>query len=310
MASKDYYKILGIGKKATSEEIKKAYHKLALKFHPDNNKSDKRAEENFKEINEANSVLSDPEKRKRYDEFGEHWEHAQNGQSAGNGQGGANRQQQTGQRPPFSFDASDFESDERFEDIFSQFFGGRQGTPSREGGNMEADVQVTLEDAFKGTSHLLTLGKEQHKLSLKKGVREGQQYRLRGKGQPGKSGGKSGDLLVNIRIAEHPRYERTGNDLYCQQSVDLITAVLGGKTRVQTLHGEKMMTLQAGTQQGATLRMRGLGMPDYDRTSVYGDLYVEVLVAIPTQLSPEERALFEKLAALKLTTSSAETNHS
>ncbi len=307
MASKDYYKTLGIEKNASAEDIKKAYRKQALLYHPDKNKGDKIAEEKFKAVNEANSVLIDPEKRKLYDQYGENWEQVQQGGAAGKRQGGpTGRQRPGGQQPPFSFDASDFENDDRFEDLFSQFFGGAQGgrgraPRARNGGDMEAEVQISLEDAFEGMSKMLSLGNtsEQYRLTLKKGVREGQQFRLRGKGQPGVNGGKTGDLLLNVRIAPHPRYTRTSNDLRCKQTVDLVTAVLGGKARVQTMHGEKIMTLQPGTQNGAVLRMRGLGMPVYDALDKYGDLYVEIMVEIPRELSIEEKELFEQLAKLK-----------
>ncbi len=303
MASKDFYKILGIAKNASSEDIKKAYRKMALQYHPDKNKGDKIAEEKFKAVNEANSVLIDPEKRKLYDQYGDQWEQVQQGGQAGNQQGGqAGRQRTRPQQPPFAFDASDFENDERFEDLFSQFFGGqaRGRTPrTRNGANMEAEVEISLEDAFSGMSRMLSLGTEQYRLTLKKGVREGQQFRLRGKGQPGQNGGKAGDLLLNIRIAPHPRYARTGNDLRCKQSVDLVTAVLGGKARVQTMHGEKIMTLLPGTQYGSTVRMRGLGMPVYDVPGTFGDLYVEILIDIPRELSEEEREIFGQLAKLK-----------
>ncbi len=301
MASKDFYKTLGIAKNASSEDIKKAYRKLALQYHPDKNKGDKIAEEKFKAVNEANSVLIDPEKRKLYDQYGENWEQVQQGGPAGGGPSG--RPRTTRQQPPFSFDASDFENDERFEDLFSQFFGGQQtgrgrAPRARNGADLEAEVQISLEDAFNGMTRMLSLGTEQYRLTLKKGVREGQQFRLRGKGQPGQNGGKTGDLLLNIRIAPHPRYTRTGNDLRCKQSVDLVAAVLGGKARVPTLHGEKVMTLQPGTQNGAVLRMRGLGMPVYDTSGSFGDLYVEIMVEIPRELSAKERELYEALREL------------
>lgn len=301
MASKDFYKTLGIAKNASSEDIKKAYRKLALQYHPDKNKGDKIAEEKFKAVNEANSVLIDPEKRKLYDQYGENWEQVQQGGPAGGGASG--RPRTARQQPPFSFDASDFENDERFEDLFSQFFGGQQAgrgraPRARNGADLEAEVQISLEDAFNGMTRMLSLGTEQYRLTLKKGVREGQQFRLRGKGQPGQNGGKTGDLLLNIRIAPHPRYTRTGNDLRCKQSVDLVAAVLGGKARVPTLHGEKVMTLQPGTQNGAVLRMRGLGMPVYDTSGSFGDLYVEIMVEIPRELSAKERELYEALREL------------
>lgn len=303
MAHKDFYQTLGVDKKATPDQIKKAYRKLAVKFHPDKNAGDKAAEEKFKAANEANGVLSDPEKRKKYDQFGEHWEQPQYAETASE-RPRANpfSRQRQAQQPGghFSFDASDFEDDDRFEGAFRQFFEQQSGAKrAQQGENVEADVPINLDEAFSGSARTLAFNHETHKLTLKKGVRDGQQFRLRGKGQPGQNGGKSGDLLVNIRIAPHARYARTGNDLRCQQSVELLTAVLGGKTRVQTLHGEKMMALAAGTQYGAVLRMRGLGMPVYDQPDVFGDLFVEVLVQMPRQISEAERGLFEQLAALK-----------
>jgi len=303
MAFKDYYKILGVDKAATPEAIKKAYRKLAIQYHPDKNKGDAKAEEKFKEANEANDVLSDPEKRKRYDQFGENWEHYQEG---GGQAGGRAQRPQGGKGGNFSFDATDFENDARMEDLFQQFFGSQYGSRSggggrfpRNGSDMEAEAQITLEEAFAGTSRVLKAGNEEHRLTLKKGVREGQKFRLRGKGQPGQNGGQSGDVLVHIRMLPHPRYTRTGNDLRCRQQIDLLTAVLGGKTRVPTLQGDKMMNIPPGTQNGASLRMRGLGMPDYAHPATYGDLYLDIQVEIPRQLSPEERALYHQLAALQ-----------
>ncbi len=300
MASKDFYKILGIDKKASSEDIKKAYRKLAHQYHPDKNKGDKTAEEKFKDVNEANSVLIDPEKRKLYDQYGENWEQVKQGGAPG---GKAGRPRQGRPQPSYSFDASDFENDERFEDLFSQFFGGNQGRRSgpvpRNGSNLEAEIQISIEEAFSGMSRMLSLGQEEYRLTLKKGVGEGQLFRLKGKGQPGTNGGKNGDLLLTVHMAPHPRYTRTGPDLRCKQSVEVVTAVLGGKVRIQTLHGEKVMTLQAGTQYGATLRMRGLGMPVYNSNDAFGDLYVEIIVEIPRQLSTKEHELYSQLAQLK-----------
>lgn len=304
MASKDYYKILGIEKNATPEEIKKAFRKQAFKYHPDKNKGNQAAEEQFKAVNEANSVLIDPKKRKLYDQYGDQWEQLQHAGAAGNGPQGARRPGGRQQAPPFSFDASDFEDDDRFEDLFSQFFGGAQGRRGRaamprKGADLEAEVKISMEEAFSGITRMLSLEGKQYPLNLKKGVRDGQQFRLPGKGQPGAAGGKNGDLLVNIRLQPHPRYIRTGNDLRCKQTVDLVTAVLGGKIPVQTMHGAKIMTLKAGTQYGAVLRMRGLGMPLYDQPDSFGDLYVEIQVNIPSQLTDAERNLFNQLAALK-----------
>lgn len=309
MAFKDYYKILGVEKTATPEAIKKSFRKLAVQYHPDKNKGDKRAEEKFKEINEANTVLSDPEKRKRYDQFGENWEHFQEGGGGAGRPGGQSRRQQPGGRggTQFQFDANDFENDESMEDLLRQFFGsqqaGRRGRSANsfamDGADLEAEVPVTLEDAFAGTTRLVKIGEETHRLPLKKGVRDGQLFRLRGKGQPGSNGGQPGDVLIHVRVTPHPRYTRNGNDLRCRQHLDLVTAVLGGKIRVTTLHGDKMMSIPPGTQNGASLRMRGMGMPDYERPDIFGDLYLDILVDIPQKLTPEEHRLFSQLAALK-----------
>jgi curved DNA-binding protein len=304
MAHKDYYQTLGVDKKATPEQIKKAYRALALKFHPDKNQGNKVAEDKFKEVNEANTVLSDPEKRKKYNQFGEHWEnpqYTQTADSARHGNPASGTQNQRAQGTQFSFDTSDFEDGGNYEDVFRQFFGGQSGgkNPSRNGENVEAEVLITLEEAFSGSARSISVGNKTHKLTIKKGVRESQQFQLRGKGQPGKNGGKNGDFLIHIRIAPNARYVRTGNDLRCQQPVELLTAVLGGKTSIQTMHGEKMMNIRAGIQYGTVLRMRGLGMPDYDISNVFGDLFVEVLVQIPEQLTEAERGLYGQIAALK-----------
>jgi len=314
MAGKDYYKMLGIEKNASPEAIKKAYRKLAVKYHPDKNKGDKKAEDKFKEANEAHGVLSDPEKRKRYDQFGENWEHLQHTEPR-DGRGGAAFQRRGGRQKDggFSFDAADFENDGSVEELLRRYFAGQsdgEGSPfgrgqggqnrrGMDGEDQQAEVQISLEDAFLGCSKMLQIGASEHRLVLKKGVPEGQQFRLRGKGQPGRGGGTAGDLLVSIQIAPHARFTRTKNDLLCKQHVDLCTAVLGGKILVATLHGDKIMTLKPGTQNDASLRMRGMGMPQYDHPELFGDLYLEILVDIPKQLSPEEHELFTQIAQLK-----------
>lgn len=313
MAFKDYYKILGVEKSASPADIKKAYRKLAKQYHPDKNQGDKRLEGKFKEVNEANDVLSDPDKRRRYDQFGENWEHMKEGgneQAGGRGQGGGGG---FGRRPSgesggggFSFDAHDFENDNQYEDLLRNFFGNQfQGgagfgrTRPQKGEDTEAEAQITLEESFLRTTRVFDLDKSEHSLVLRKGVKDGAQFRLRGKGRPGRQGGKNGDLLVTVRILPHHRFTRTGNDLRCTHHVDLYTAVLGGKARVQTLHGDKMMTIPAGTQYGSLLRMRGMGMPDYNHPNDFGDLFIEVTVDIPRNLSPEALDLFKQLAELQ-----------
>lgn len=313
MAFKDYYKILGVEKGASTEDIKKAYRKLAKQYHPDKNPGNKKAEEKFKEANEANDVLSDPDKRRRYDQFGENWEYMKEGGPGGQAAGGGPSSRGGFGRGGFGeagggnffFDAHDFEDDSRYEDLLRSFFGrqfsGRGGgsAAAQKGEDLEAEVWITLEESFSGVTRVFDLEKSRHRLALRKGVKEGTQFRLRGKGQPGWMEGKNGDLIVTVRIMPHHRFVRSGNDLRCKHHLDLYTAVLGGKARVQTLHGDKMMTIPAGTQYGSTLRMRGMGMPDYENPNSFGDLLVEVVVDIPRQLSPEALELFKRLAELK-----------
>jgi curved DNA-binding protein len=301
MASKDFYKTLGVDRKATAEQIKKAYRKLALQYHPDKNIGNKAAEDKFKEANEANTVLSDPEKRKKYDQFGEHWEQPnQGGQESARTRPNTSQQASGRQAGRASFDENSSHDGWHYEDAFRQFFEGHQnGNQARNGENIEADVPISLEEAFSGVARTLTFGNESRVLTLKKGVSDGHQFRLRGKGHPGQGGGKYGDLLVNIRITPNVKYIRIGDDLRCKQSIELLTAVLGGKVPVYTLHGDKIMQVKAGTQHGATLRMRGLGMPIYDRIDAFGDLYVEVQLHVPTTLTETELSLYKQLAALK-----------
>ena len=312
MAFKDYYKILGVEKSVSPADLKKAYRKLAKQYHPDKNQGDKRLEAKFKEVNEANDVLSDPDKRRRYNQFGENWEHMKEGggeQAAGRGQGNRGG---FGRKPSgesggggFTFDAHDFENDNQYEDLLRNFFGNQfQGgagfgsSGPQKGEDTEAEVRITLEESFLGATRVFDLEKSEHSLVLRKGVKDGAQFRLRGKGRPGRQGGKNGDLFVNVRIAPHHRFTRTGNDLRCTHHVDLYTAVLGGKVRVQTLHGDKMMAIPAGTQYGSVLRMRGMGMPDYNHPNDFGDLYVEIAVDIPRNLSPQALDLFKQLSEL------------
>ncbi len=315
MAFKDYYKVLGVEKNASSADIKKAYRKLAKQYHPDKNPGDKKSEEKFKEANEANDVLSDPDKRRRYDQFGENWEYMKEG-SGGQAPSGAQRSRGGFDRGSFdeasggtfSFDAHDFENDSQYEDLLRNLFGrqfsGRGGagfgnTAAQKGEDTGAEVWITLEESFSGLTRVFDLEKSRHRLALRKGVKEGTQFRLRGKGQPGRMEGKNGDLIVTVRIMPHHRFTRNGNDLRCTHHLNLYTAVLGGKARVQTLHGDKMMAIPPGTQYGSVLRMRGMGMPDYESPNSFGDLFVEAVIEIPQHLSPEALDLFKKLAELK-----------
>ncbi len=304
----DYYKILGVDKNADDKQIKKAYRKLALKYHPDKNKGNKQAEEKFKEINEAYTVLSDPEKRKKYDQYGHDWEKFQHaGQGAGEyydfgggaGFGGFN----------FGGGGTQFEfgGDSDFSDFFNMFFGGggrgfttgRSARPVK-GQDYSAVANITLEEAYTGTSRLLDLGGKKIRVKFKPGVKNGQKLKIKGKGAPGRNGGPSGDLIIEVRISNNTGFERDGTDLRKKLDVDLYTAVLGGEMEVETLDRKKVkIKIPAGTQNGKVFRIKGKGMPKYNSSGSYGDLYLVTNVLIPKNLTSEEKTLFEKLRDLR-----------
>ena len=264
MDYKDYYKILGVAKTASADEIKKAYRKLAVQYHPDKNLHDKSAEAKFKEINEANGVLSDKEKRKKYDELGENWQHYQNSERPGEREQGYRRDNRsyTNQEEFHEGDFSDF-----FESIFGERSNGRnQGKPrSSKGQDYKAEMQISLEEAYSGATRQLELHNQKLQLKIRPGIKDGQVLRLKEKGGKGINGGSDGDGYITTRIAAHPYYKRNGDDLYCDITVDLYTAILGGKTLIKTLRNPIKMNIEKGTDNGKVLRLKGLGMPRYDK---------------------------------------------
>jgi curved DNA-binding protein len=303
MEYKDYYKILGIDKKASQDDIKKAFRKLAVKYHPDKTKDNKAAEEKFKLINEANEVLSDPEKRKKYDTLGENWrqyEHA-GSRPSGGGYGGNAR------GGPFTYEG-DFADmfgqggGSGFSDFFEQFFGrgatgggGRGGRSAQfKGQDYQTEMEITLEEAYHGTHRLIQLEDEKIRIATKPGVHDDQQLRIKGKGGKG-SKDNHGDLYVRVHVAPHPKYSRKSDDLYASHTIDLFTAVLGGSTIVDTMSGQVKVKIDPGTQGGKTIRIRGKGMPVYGKTNQFGDLYVQLQIHIPEQLTDKQRELFEHL---------------
>lgn len=311
MEFKDYYKILGVDKNATQEEIKRAYRKLAMKYHPDRNPGDKSAEEKFKEITEANEVLSDPEKRKKYDALGANWnqyEHAGQGfddffsQFSGTQSG-------RGQTYTFSGDLGDlFGNLGGFSDFFESFFGSRgrkqSGFTSHDyskqsvaGIDLEADLNITLEDAFNGGERIINVDGKKIKININPGIKDGQRLRLKGLGRARTQNGQRGDLYLNIHILQHPFYEIKDSDLYYNLDIDLYTAVLGGKEYIRTLDGKTIsINIPEGTDSGSILRLKNLGMKkDLGR----GDLFVRINVTVPKNLSEEEKQLFRKLQNLK-----------
>lgn len=301
MEYKDYYKILGVEKSASPEEIKKAFRKLAVKYHPDKNKDDKKAEEKFKEINEAHEVLGDPEKRKQYDTFGENWKYAQANGGFNGGNAPAGRRQ--GNYRPGSPDefADIFNNEGGFSDFFESLFGqkaNRGSRTSRKGQDYQAEMAISLEDAYQGTERLLNVNGQQLRIKLKPGIRHDQTIRLREKGGPGMGGGPNGDILITIKVEENPDFDRQGDDLYVHLPVDIYSAVLGRKTTVKTLKGEIKLDIPAKTDSGKVLRLKGLGMPVYDKPGEYGNLYVKIELHLPARISEKEMELFRQLAQL------------
>ncbi|MDX5420706.1 MAG: J domain-containing protein [Hymenobacteraceae bacterium] len=306
MEYKDYYKILGVDKTASQADIKKAYRALAKKYHPDKTKGDTAAEDKFKDISEAYEVLGDAEKRKQYDQLGANWRQFQQG-----GFGGG-RGQQYGQ-PGGGFGGTFYEGDfsdmfgggggEGFSDFFQQFFGGaagggygqRSGRAAAKGQDYEAEMEITLQEAYEGTSRLLNVNNQQLRITTKPGVADGQVLRIKGKGGPAIGGGVSGDLYIKVLVKPDPRFERKGDDLYSDLTINLFTAILGGSAQVNTMSGQLKLTIPEGTQNGKVLRLRGKGMPVYGKPDQHGNLYVKINVKLPVRLSGEERELFEKL---------------
>lgn len=315
MEYKDYYKTLGVDKKATQDEIKKAYRKMARQYHPDKNPGNKEAEDKFKLINEANEVLGDPAKRKKYDELGSNWnrfEQAGAGQQGGGFDWSAFGGGGDGGTFYYEGDPNDlFGSEGRsgFSDFFETFFGrggGRRGGQRSQsqaqykGQDYEAEMELSLEEAYHGTSRIIQVHNEKLRITTKAGAYDGQLLRIKGKGAHGSTQQFRGDLYVRIRLKPHPVFHRKGDDLYMNHPIDLYTAILGGDALVNTLSGKIKVTIPGGTQIGKNIRIKGKGMPVYGKTGTFGDLYLQIQVLIPENLSNEERHLFEQLKKLHL----------
>jgi curved DNA-binding protein len=299
--SKDYYKTLGVPKNASQDEIKKAYRKLAVKYHPDKNPNNKQAEEKFKEISEANDVLSDTEKRKKYDQFGEKWSNYE--AASGGGRPGYGPRPGTGYTTMEEEDLRDLFGGGGFSDIFENIFGERKGKRSYgrqtfKGSDYNAVLEITLEEAYTGISKTFTVNGQTKSIKLKPGISNEQVLKLKGQGEPGIKG-PSGDLYLTIHITKNPFFERKGDDLYTDVNINLYTAVLGGKVEIKTLDGILKTEIPSGTQNDKILRLRGKGMPNYEQPTNYGDLYVKVKVEIPTNLSDKEIRLFKELHTLR-----------
>jgi curved DNA-binding protein len=292
----DYYKLLGIEKTATPKEIKSAYRKLARKFHPDLNPNDRDAKKNFQMINEANEVLSDPEKRKKYDQFGKDWQHSDQFEKA----------QHTGKQSSYAGGErySDMKSDGDFSDFFEAMFGGsgEQGRGRKfkyRGEDYTAELHLDLTDAFKTHKQTLTVNGKKIRITVPAGIENGQTIKISGHGGPGVNGGPDGDLYITFSIANQSDIKRSGNDLFARVSLDLYTAVLGGEITVQTLNGKVRLKVAPETQNGTKIKLKGKGFPVYRNEGQYGDLIITYDVKIPTNLNARQKELFAELSGIK-----------
>lgn len=296
MAYINYYKILGIEKSATENDIKKAYRKMARKYHPDLNPNDKEAETKFKQINEANEVLSHPENRKKYDEYGKDWKHAEDFEKA-------KQQQQT--QNPFQQQSGGNYSESDYSDFFESMFGGR-GASSRGGSGVgfrgqdyNAELQLDLKEVYTTTKRTLTINGKNIRLTIPAGVKNGQQIKIKGQGGEGVNGGPKGDLYIKFSIANSTEFKRNRNDLYKTVDLNLYSAMLGGELTVETLDSKVKLKVKPETQTGTKVKLKGKGFPVYKKEGEFGDLYITYNLKLPTQLTTKEKELLNKLQNLR-----------
>ncbi len=291
----DYYKILGLSKEASQADIKKAYRKLARKYHPDVNPNDKDAEANFKKINEANEVLGDIEKRKKYDQYGKDWQHAEEFQKT---------RQDRGSRGAGSYNDTDFGGHD-FSDFFESMFGGgaREYGSGRKikfrGQDFNAELHLNLRDAYKTHKQTFTINGKNIRITIPAGIENGQTIKIPGHGGPGQNGGPNGDLFISFSIENNTLFKRDGNNLYRDIALDLYTAILGGEITIDTFDGKAKLKIKPETQTGTTVKLRGKGFPIYKKEGEFGDLFIAFSIVMPTQLSQKEQELFKELALLR-----------
>ena len=296
----DYYKILGVPKTATVAEIKKAYRKLARKYHPDLNPNDKEAEQKFKAVNEANEVLSNAENRKKYDEYGKDWKHAEQFEQAKRQQQSKGQYQGSGGFEGFS--GQDFSGGD-FSDFFESMFGGRASGGRRRsaafrGQDFNAELQLNLKDVYETHKRVLTVNGKNIRLTIPAGVENGQVIKIKGKGGEGVNGGPNGDLIIQFSIVNNTNFKRDGANLYSTETIDLYTALLGGDVTVNTFDGKVKLKVKPETQNGTKVKLKGKGFPVYKKEGQFGDLYITYQVKMPTNLSSKEKELFNELKNL------------
>ena len=288
----DYYKILGIDKTALPKDIKSAYRKLARKYHPDLNPNDKDANKNFQQINEANEVLSDPEKRKKYDQYGKDWQHADEFEKQKQYQEQTNSRGAGYSRGQSGGDFSDF-----FESMFGGAAGGSRGRQAKyRGEDFNAELKLNLIDAFTTQKQTLTVNEAKIRITIPAGIENGQTIKIPGHGGPGINGGPNGDLYITFSIANDAKIKRSGDNLYKTVNLDLYTAVLGGEITIDTLSGQVKLKVAPETQNGSKVKLKGKGFPVYKKEGQFGDLYVTYNVVIPTNLTDKQKALFTELS--------------
>jgi curved DNA-binding protein len=290
----DYYKILGLDKNVSEKDIKKAYRKLARKYHPDLNPNDKVAEKKFKELNEANEVLSNPENRKKYDKYGKDWQHAEEFEKAKQ-----QNQQQAGHGSHNAYE------DEDFSDFFSSMFGGGHATyggrsnAKYRGQDFNATLHLNLKDVYKSHKQTLTINGKNIRLTIPAGVENGQVIKIKGHGGKGVNGGPNGDLYIKFEITNNTKFKRKGNNLYLNVDLDLYKAILGGELLVDTLSGKVKLKVKSETQNGTKVKLKGKGFPIYKKEGQFGDLYITYTIKTPVNLSAKEKELFTELSKLR-----------
>lgn len=293
MAFIDYYKVLNVSKSASSKEIKAAYRKLARKYHPDLNLDNKDAEMKFKEINEANEVLSHPENRKKYDKYGKDWKHGEEYEKAQQQQ---NNQHQSGRR---GF------SEQEYSDFFESMFGGRGKSSSQahsprfKGQDYHAELNLDLKDVYTKHKRVLTVNNSNIRLSIPAGVENGQVIKIKGKGGEGLNGGPNGDLYIKFIINNRTQFKRAGNTLYLNVDLDLYTSLLGGEIMVETFNGNVKLKVAPETQNETKVKLKGKGFPVYKVEGEFGDLIITYRIKIPSHLSGKEKELFKELQKLR-----------